>query len=230
MSSRLPTILDDLFPDSSPEFRAIVDAWPSAVVNQMLGLVWAGFDCLKLLPNFHQLDFSRNYAQLERSLTDLHMGEITKLWGEQSSQFQSFIPKHEAWEFSNLTSRAARPASCDIGFVLRSNPRIRWAIEAKVLQGPAAIAGYLTDLQKYLDGVSAPFSTEAALGAYLLSGSADALFTAISTKIAPTLICHSSFQSRPHRCSEHSRLSPPSIEGMPANFVCHHLVFCLSEQ
>ena len=167
MNARLPTILDDLFPDSAPEFSAIAEAWPAHLIAQMLTLVWTGFDRLKALPNFTQLDFTRDYPQLERSLTDLHMQEITLLWRNGSSAFESFIPLHEPWELQAVASRSARPPSCDLGFVLLSNRRLRWAVEAKLLESPDAIADYLRDLQKYLDGRSAPFATESALAAYL---------------------------------------------------------------
>lgn len=89
MNSRLPTIFDDLFPDSAPEFHVIADAWPKHVIVQMLTLVWDGFDRMKRLPNFRQLDFSGDYAQLERSLTDLHMDEITVLYAQDGSKFTS---------------------------------------------------------------------------------------------------------------------------------------------
>jgi len=183
---------------------------------------------MKALPNFKQLDFSRGYAQLERSLTDLHMGEITLLWGESSSEFESFFPVHEPWEWQAITRRSARPPSCDLGFVLRSNRRIRWAVEAKVLESPNAIADYLADLQKYLDGRSAPFAAESALGAYLVSGASDDVFTAIAQRLNCGLKPHEDFPSRPHRCSEHERSSTQLIEGMPTIFICHHLVFSLN--
>ena len=228
MSVRLPIVLDDLFPDDLPEFSAIASAWPAHVVKQMLTLVWEGFDQLKVLPRFKQLDFSQDYAQLERSLTDLHMDEITLLWREKGNTFESFIPKHEPWEWHQITNRSARPPSCDLGFVLRSNRRIRWAVEAKVLQSPAAMAAYLADLDKFLDGRSAPFSTESALGAYLISGTADEVFMAIAKKLHGELKLHEDFPSRPHRYSEHERKPAKLPEGMPTAFICHHLVFSLN--
>jgi hypothetical protein len=228
MNSRLPTILDDLFPDSAPEFSAIADVWPAHVVKQMLTLVWDAFDRMKAMPNFRQLDFAAGYAQLERSLTDLHMDEITLLWRENASKFESFIPKHEAWEWQAITRRSARPPSCDLGFVLLSNRRIRWAVEAKVLESPTAIADYLADLQKYLDGRSAPFATESALGAYLVSGASDEVFTAIAQRLNCELKPRKDFPLRPHRCSEHKRSVEQPVAGMPAIFICHHLVFSLN--
>ena len=228
MNSRLPTIFDELFPDSSPEFRAIADAWAEHVVVQMLTLVWDGFDRMKALPNFRQLDFSADYAQLERSLTDLHMDEITVLYGEDGSKFESFVPKHEPWEFENLTNRRARPRSCDLGFVLRSNRRIRWSVEAKVLKSSNAIADYLKDLQKYLDGKSSPLSMQSALGAYLIGGDADDVFATILKSLDCEMKPHRQFSSRPHRVSEHERNPDFLPNGMPSGFLCHHLVFSLS--
>jgi hypothetical protein len=228
MNSRIPTILDDLFPDSMPEFKAIADVWPKHVVKQILMLVWDGFDRLKALPTFKELDFTKDYAQLERSLTDLHMDEITLLWGENSSSFESFIPKHEPWELHGMRNCSARPPSCDLGFVLLSNRRIRWAVEAKVLETPTAVAGYLHDLKKYLDGRSAPFSTESALGAYLISGITDDVFTAIENQLDCNLRKHDDFTTRPHRCSDHERTATKLAQGMPSRFICHHLVFSLN--
>ena len=229
MNARLPTIFDDLFPDSTPEFRAIADVWPAKVVHQILTLIWEGFDRLKSLPNFRQLDFSKGYAQLERSLTDLHMGQITSLWGANASRFESFIPKHEPWEFHSLKKRSARPPSCDLGFVLLSNPRIRWSVEAKVLESSGAAAEYVADLQKYLDATSSPFSAQAALGAYLISCDSEEFFTTVAKKLKCTLSPHNEFPSRPHRCSEHERPADKlSVEGMPTSFICHHLAFKLN--
>lgn len=225
MTSRLPTIFDDLFPDSTPEFRAITDEWPPHVVTQILTLVWEGFDRVKALPNFRQLDFSKDYAQLERSLTDLHMSEITSLWGANASRFESFIPHHEAWEFEALSKRSARPPSCDLGFVLLANRRIRWSVEAKVLTSASAVAEYVGDLQKYLDGRSAPLSTQAALAAYLISDDAQNLFSVLAKKLECELNPHAEFLSRPHRYTEHDRETEGLAQGMPAAFICHHLAF-----
>jgi hypothetical protein len=228
MNPRLPTIFDDLFPDSTPEFRAIANVWPAHVVKEMLTLVWDAFDRMKALPRFKQLDFSRGYAQLERSLTDLHMDEIELLWRENSSKFESFIPKHEPWEWQAIAGRSARPPSCDLGFVLLSNRRIRWSVEAKVLLSPDDVREYLADLQKYIDGRSAPFATESALGAYLISGESDGVFTAIAKGLNCELKPREDFSPRPHCCSEHERSSTRLTDGMPTIFICHHLVFSLN--
>jgi hypothetical protein len=227
MSRRAPTILDDLFPDTSPEFAAIADAWPKHVVVEMLTLVWDAFDNLKASTNFKSLDFSKDYAQLERSLTDLHMSEVTLLWKRRSG-FESFIPHHEPWEFENLSERSARPPSGDIGFVLRENRRLRWSVEAKVLKSSTDITRYLGDLTKYLDGKNSPLSTEAALGGYVLKGKLEDTFTALQVEMKVDLKPSIDFPSRAHRTSEHIRDKAKLPSATPSEFMCHHMLFSLN--
>ena len=227
MSRRVLTILDDLFPDTSPEFVAIADAWPKHAVVEMLTLVWDAFDNLKKSPNFKSLDFSKNYAQLERSLTDLHMSEVTLLW-KRGSGFESFIPHHEPWEFENLSGRSARPPSGDIGFMMRENRRLRWSVEAKVLKSATDIACYLNDLKKYLEGKGSPLAIEAALAGYLLAGKPEDFFKTIQAKIGSLLKSIEAFSERAHRVSEHDRDKSKLPKHTPSQFICNHLVFSLN--
>jgi hypothetical protein len=227
MSRRAPTILDDLFPDTSAEFAAIADAWPKHVVVEILRLVWNAFDNIKISPNFKSLNFSKDYAQLERSLTDLHQSEVTLLW-KRGSGFESFIPHHEPWEFENLSNRSARPPSGDIGFVLRENRRLRWSVEAKVSESPTDTTRYLGDLEKYLKGKSSPLSTESALGGYLLTGTAEDFLNALQSKMKSRLKASAEFPGRPHRISEHIRDQSKLPASTPAKFMCHHMVFSMN--
>lgn len=194
----------------------------------MLTLVWDAFDCVKALPRFDQLDFTKDYAQLERSLTDLHAIQVTLLFAQSASNFESFVPQHEASEFENLTKPSARPPSCDIGFVLRANPRIRWSVEAKVLQSPTNTHRYVDDLNKYLEGTGSPFSTQAALGAYLLSGNPDDVFAKLALSLKQQLRPHDAFGERPHRLSQHQRDKSNLPASTPSDFICHHLIFALT--
>jgi hypothetical protein len=227
MSRRAPTILDHLFPDTSPEFAAIADSWPKHVVVEMLTLVWNAFDNLKASANFKSLYFSKDYAQLERSLTDLHMSEVTLLW-KRGSGFESFIPQHEPWEFENLSGRSARPPSGDLGFVLRENRRLRWSVEAKVLKSSADISRYLGDLNKYLEGKSSPLATQAALGGYVITGKLEDVFNALQIELNVVLRPSVEFSSRAHRTSEHLRDKSKLPPSTPPGFVCHHLLFSLN--
>lgn len=227
MTQRLTTIFDELFPDSSPEFASISDAWPKQVIVEMFTLVWDAFDRLTRLPNFKQLDFSKSYAQLERSLTQLHAMQVTDLYAERRSGFESYVPQHEPWEFENLTDPRARPPASDIGFVFRANPRLCWSVEAKVLRKPTETGRYLGDLEKYLHATISPFATDGALGAYLLSGKPDDLLSAIESALQLPLQTYDAFVNRPHRFTEHDRIRSKLPEGAETHFVCHHLVFSL---
>ena len=228
MKRRLSTIFDDLFPDSLPEFAAIAHVWPDHVVVQMLTLVWDAFDRVRALPRFDELDFTKDYAQLERSLTDLHAIQVTLLFAQSTSDFESFVPHHEAWEFENLTQPSARPPSCEIGFVFRANPRIRWSVEAKVLQSPTNTHRYVDDLNKYLEGTGSPFSTQAALGAYLVSGKPDDVFAKLAQVLRQQIRPHAAFRERPHRVSQHQRDKLKLPTSTPSHFICHHLIFALT--
>jgi hypothetical protein len=173
------------------------------------------------------LDFSTDYAQLERSLTDLHMVEITLQW-KRTTGFESFIPHHEPWEFENISNASARPPSADIGFVLAANRRLRWSVEAKVLKSPADISRYVADLQKYLEGRGSPLAIEAALAGYQIAGQADATFSAIQAAIKAPLTPVPEFSKRAHRQSRHVRDNRNLPKGTPTAFCCHHLLFLLN--
>ena len=129
---------------------------------------------------------------------------------------------------SFLTERSARPPSGDIGFVLRENPRIRWSVEAKVLKSSTDISRYLGDLKKYVEGKNSPFSTEAALGGYVIKGRLDDVFNAIQVKIKAVLIPSADFPSRAHRISEHVRDKTMLPLVTPPEFVCHYMLFSLN--
>jgi hypothetical protein len=112
--------------------------------------------------------------------------------------------------------------------VHRINRRIRWTVEAKLLKSSSAVAEYVRDLQKYLDGTSSPFSTQAALGGYLIAGTARDTLTSIGKSLNVEMSQHRSFPLRPHEVSRHMRRTESLPTGMPASFLCHHLIFSLS--
>lgn len=228
MKPRFSTILNDLFPDSSPEFAAIADAWPQTVINQMLDLVWSGFDRVRALPNFKALDFTKDYMQLERSLTELHAQEVTLLFAERHSGFESFIPMHEPWEFANLSAPSARPPSGDIGFVLRHNRRLRWSVEGKVVETATDTSRYLGDLTKFLGAKNAPLAVSSALGAYLKQGLPEEFFSALETGLSHKPVACAAFSGRPHRLTRHRRPKATLQAVTPEEFLCHHMVFSLS--
>lgn len=227
MSRRITTIFDQAFPDA-PEWNTIATAWSESVVEEMLTLVWEGFDQMKSKV-LKKVDFTQPLHQLERTLTDAHMSAITLLWKANRTGFESFLPKHEAWEPSSITSPSAMPPSYDIGFENVTDPRLRWPVEAKVLAKPADVKRYLGDLnQKYLSGTGAPFSTEAALLGYLVSGQVTDTLAAIQASLEIKLNLFSLFASRLHKTSQHVRSAQGIQNGVSHTFVCHHLIAPIS--
>jgi hypothetical protein len=225
MKPRASSLHEAFFPVDLPEFAAIAELWPEEVVNEMLGLVWDAFDQMKA-QHFQGFDFTQPIEQLERGLTDLHMDEITLLWKQRRDGFESFIPKHEAWEFRGRNSAGAMPPSIDIGFVLIANRSVRWNVEAKVLEKPSDVSRYLSDLtEKYLSEKGATLSDTAALVGYLRQGAANDVFPHLQSRLNQTLQPYVKFPERPHRVTHHMR-DVADFDETP--FTCHHLVLGLS--
>lgn len=225
MKPRAPSLHETLFPVDLPEFAAIAELWPEDVVNEMLGLVWDAFDQMKA-QHFEGFDFTQPLEQLERSLTDLHLDEITLLWKQWRDGFESFIPKHEAWEFRGRKNAADMPRSIDIGFVLVANRSARWNVEAKVLEKPSDVGRYLSDLtDKYLSGKGAALSDTGALVGYLRQGRPNNVFPHLEKRLGQPLKHFAKFSGRAHRMSEHTRILEEFGE---TPFTCHHLILGLS--
>jgi len=227
MKPRAASLHEALFPVDLPEFAAIAELWPDDVVCEMLSLVWDGFDQMKA-QHFREFDFTQPLEQLERGLTDLHADEILLLWKQRSDGFESFIPKPEAWEFRNRKSASSMPTSIDISFVHRANRSLRWNVEAKVLEHPADLGRYLSDLtDKYLTGKGASVSITAALVGYLRKGLPDEVLSQLQTRMKQPLSASSTFPNRSHRISHHERASAGLSLKIP--FICHHLILGLGE-
>lgn len=225
MKPRAPSLHEALFPVDLPEFAAIAELWPEDVVNEMLGLVWDAFDQMKA-QHFQGFDFTQPLEQLERSLADLHMDEITLLWKQRRDGFEAFMPKQEAWEFRNRKSAGAMPPSIDICFVLIEKRAVRWSVEAKVLEEPSDVSRYLSDLtEKYLSGKGAALSDTAALVGYLRQGVAGDVFPHLQSRLKQTLKPFAKFAERPHRITHHKRAIADFDE---TPFTCHHLILGLS--
>tara|TARA_R110002096_G_scaffold147671_14_gene307666 strand:+ start:6841 stop:7527 length:687 start_codon:yes stop_codon:yes gene_type:complete len=227
--SRGRTIHQTLWPDSAPEFSNIANLWPEDMVNEMLDLVWDGFDRLHQ-EKLCRIDFTEDYEQVERSLTELHSIEIQTLWAQRTGGFAAYIQVHESWDWESRSSAGAIPPSVDIGFVLREpNNRIRFPVEAKLLETPARTAPYTKDLtDKYLAGKGAVFTTKGALVGYLRSGKPSEVFPEIEQALEITLSISGHFDPRPHRLSFHERSKEVLKPGVPTNFECHWMIMGLS--
>ena len=226
--SRGRTIHQTLWPDSAPEFSNIANLWPEDMVNEMLALVWDGFDRLNR-GKLCRVDFTQDYEQIERSLTELHSIEIQTLWAQRTSGFAAYIQVHESWDWESRSSARAIPPSIDIGFLLRSNERIRFPVEAKLLETVARTAPFIKDLtDKLLAGKGAVFTTKGALVGYLRSGNPSAVFPEIETALDVKLLASDHFSARPHRQSVHQRSKEVLKAGVPSNFECHWMIMGLS--
>jgi hypothetical protein len=73
----------------------------------------------------------------------------------------------------------AQPPEPDLSFVLHSNPRITFAMDAKVVEKdrPLDLTDYVDTVNgRFVTCVYAPFSAQGAMLAFLLEGSIKALF------------------------------------------------------
>lgn len=227
MSRRIATLHEQIWPEA-PEWSAIAEAWSEEIVCQMLSLVWDGFDSMKT-KYLSKVDFTQSIFQLERSLTDLHAIEIQLLHRQRGGGFESFIPMHEAPEISSISHPSAMPPSYDIGFVHVSDYRLRFPVEAKVLDSPSDVKRYLDDLRgKYLTGKGAPYALEAALLGYLKSGLPADAFVAAESALSLKMQFVTAFSKRDHRTSRHARTVKGRGHTTPSSFLCHHLIVALS--
>ena len=107
-------------------------------------------------------------------------------------------------------------------------PRIMWPLEAKVIRSKGNVAPYVREIKdNYLTCRYAPFSREGAMLGYLLVDDTGAVFKSIAEIVPCTLKNVSSFKSRAHKFSSHSR-TVPAGKNYPARFKCHHLLMVLT--
>ncbi len=212
------TPLEQRWPDT-PDFMEVARAWKSDASAILLSFVWQAYD---LLQNeiLMQIDWKEANEQLERSITQLLEPAIHDVM----TRDEPFYVQYEVFEFETRESAQARPPQYDIAFVLYSNRRIMWPLEAKVLRTDGTVAPYIKDLKKeFLTCRYAPFSSEGAMLGYLISGKPANVFHHLETKVPCELYPHPEFPDRDHRCSEHLRHVPANKPYL-AHFRCHHVI------
>ena len=160
------TLYDLVWPSASEEFAQLSEAFREGLVVRMLAATWAGYDQLKeqLL---NRIDVSQADEELERAVTQLLEPKIRdQLTGEEPFQLL-----HGAYEFETRQSAPAQPPEYDLAFVLSSNGRIMWPLEAKVLRTDGTVSRYVRAVNdELLTGRYAPFVKSAAMLGYLFSG------------------------------------------------------------
>jgi hypothetical protein len=139
------------------------------------------------------------------------------------SGYEPFYIQHSPRERETMKQRG-QPPEYDLAFVLRADERIMWPLEAKVLETDGEVGEYVKDVRnEFLTCRYAPFSSEGAMLAYLLSGDPKKVFNNLTAKIPCRLTAHPVFSGRPHMMSEHQR-QVEAGKTYPRDFCCHHLV------
>jgi hypothetical protein len=121
-----------------------------------------------------------------------------------------------------------QPPEPDLSFVLFSNPRITFPMDAKILERDtvAGMADYADTVQnRFVNCVYAPFSTEGAMIAFLLKGSVKTVFKSLGTAMDGKLSQSAYITGRDHKTSSHNRSAPACKY---KKFRCHHLVMPVS--
>jgi hypothetical protein len=194
------------------KFLTLVAGWAADQADIMLGFVWEAYD--KMLANMPFVDG----RDLERSITQLLEPRIR----DAMTGDEPYYIQHGSYEHETMLRPPAQPPAYDLAFVFRTEERIMWPIEAKVLETPNQVADYGRDVrEEFLTCRYAPFSSAGAMLAYLLSGSADDAFQSIQTNLGCSLVPSQAFAERAHRTSNHQRSLPPNKK-YPQLFSCHH--------
>lgn len=215
------TISERRWPDTA-EFNAVLRRLKAGSSTKLLELVWKGYDafCAEVLS---QVDWLQNDSDVERDITQLLEPKIR----EGMSGFEPFDVQHGPYEHESWVGPPGQPPQYDIAFKLRCNPRVMWPLEAKVLRTDRSVAEYVKEVRlNFLTCRYSPFSNEAAMLGYLLSGDPKSAFDNIAERGGWKLATHAHFSSREHRTSNHKRKVPEG-KSYPADFRCHHLNFAL---
>jgi len=210
------------WPDT-PEFTQALSSMSANALDKMLESVWKGYLSLKdeLL---EKIDVSQVDEERERSITQLLELHIR----DSLTGYEAFYVQHGTFETeTKLPGRAQSPAY-DLAFILRTNRRIMWPLEAKIMRTPANIAPYVKDINnEFLTGRYAPFSRSAAMLGYLLSGAPENTTENIEKSLEVPLIPHPAFHPRfTHHTSEHRR-NLKNETWASGQFTCHHMIMPL---
>ncbi len=213
------TVLEAMYPAAPEELVALAEAWVNDASTVIMNAIWGGFDALAANPAFRTA-LADATDDLERGITRLlYLGIDDLLSGDEP-----FRAIHGNQEDESRKAAPARPREYDIGFAMRSNPRVVWPLEAKVLGTPMALADYVrTVRERFLTCDYAPFVSEGAMAGYLLSGTQLEAFGAIAKALKAQLMADPRWPNRDHRVSRHRRTVPKATP-YPRVFRCHHLM------
>ena len=222
MATRRFTLSEQRWP-ATPEFTTVARRWDERAVEILFEHVWRGYDLL-LVEVLRGVDWAKVGDDIERDITEhLELRVRRGMTGDEP-----FGVQHGRHERESRKLAPAQPPQYDIAFFLYAHPRVSLPLEAKVLHTDREMAAYVRDLrEEFLKCRYAPFSAEGAMMAYLMKGTAYAVFENISRVVPCRLHVHESFSGRPHRYSDHVRAVDVG-KSYPRRFRCHHLVLHLA--
>ena len=219
------TISDLRWPTEKPEFGKITKEWPLELITQAFELVWRGYDLLKD-EVLDRVDCSRANKQIEKNINSLLERRIRRVMTGD----EAFDVQHEVPELETSYSDQAQPPSYDIAFILRADETIILPLEAKVLRTEKTLSKYINEINSnFLTCRYAPFSSEAGMLGYFLTGTPTIAFNNIEKAVSCTLSDHPDFSDRDHKTSDHQRTVPEG-KSYPLQFRCHHLLLELQKK
>lgn len=213
------TIAELRWPDTPDDFVAVLRVWQADASRILLNFVWEGYDllCGEVLA---QIDVTKADEDLERGITQLLEPRIRR----KMTGYEPFDIQHGSYEEESRQPPPAQPPQYDMAFVLRSKERIKWPLEAKVLRLDTNVAEYVKAVnERFLTCYYAPFSSEAAMLAYLFAGDPVNVFSRTEKALSCSLAAYRGFPTRPHKTSDHVRTVPHG-KAYAAAFRCHHMV------
>ncbi len=170
-----------------------------------------------------KVDWRLAKDDLEREITQLLEPRIRRRMPSETFCYIQHAPR----ERETRKPAPAQPPEYDLAFVLYSNERIMWPLEAKILESDQKIHEYVKDVKnEFLTRRYAPFSDEGAMLGYMLSGDPLKAFSKIAHVLRVKLNKHPDFTNRNHRISSHRR-KPTKRKPHPESFLCHHLMMPL---
>jgi hypothetical protein len=216
--TRRQSYSQQVFPET-PEFTACLTKLKGDGVKVMLGYVWAGFDGFKMEILDKNPPPTRDNLDLERDLTEILHSYILRVLPAHLPYYL----QHEKKEREQATP-GRQPPEPDLSFVLFSNPRSTFPMDAKVLErdSVAGMTDYVDTVQnRFVGCVYAPFSREGAMIAFLLAGSVKTVFQSLGTAMGCKISRSPYIATRDHKTSSHVRSATACKY---KQFRCHHLV------
>lgn len=182
--------------------------------RQFVGLIWAGYVAMRATqPMINERDLERSITQLlEPRIRDAMSGD------------EPYYIQHGPYERETMRKPPAQPPQYDLAFVLRSDDRVMWPIEAKVMETPNTVSRYVKDVRdEFLTCRYGPFSNSGAMLGYLLANDSAEALNAIGIALGCTLEPLADHLDKPARLSRHDRKIPVG-KSYPARFECYHLI------